>query len=76
MARGTSGRGDMEALTRGEQELAELARSRGVIGPHDEPSSELLDYALAIVQACAEIGDGYWRDDASAGQHIRATYYP
>jgi hypothetical protein len=66
----------MDALTPAEREMIQLARQCGMLGPQEDPRPELLAFALAIVHACAQIGDGYWRDDASAGQHIRAAYYP
>lgn len=66
----------METLTPAERELVELARRCGLLGPGEEPAPELLEFALGIVQACAAIGDGYWHHDASAGQHIRAMFYP
>lgn len=66
----------MEALSPGEQQLIQLARDVGLLGSDVTPPETLVLYALAIVQAYAQIGDGYWQDYASAGQHIRAAFYP
>lgn len=63
-------------LPPGERELVALARQAGALGPGEVMPDAWLDFAWALVHACAVIGDGYWRDDASAGQHIRAAFYP
>lgn len=65
-----------DEATPGERELAAMAAACGLVAPHERLPEALLAYGLAVVHACALIGDGYWHDDASAGQHIRAAYYP
>lgn len=67
------GEQDMAA---GERDLRALACQAQLLQPDEPMPKGLLEFALLIVHACAQIGDGYWRDDASAGQHIRAIYYP
>ncbi|WP_416406491.1 hypothetical protein RCH27_08380 [Paracidovorax citrulli] len=63
-------------LPAGERDLIEIAQAVGLIGPGDRLPPALLEFSLELVGACARIGDGYWCDDASAGQHIRAVFYP
>ncbi len=57
-------------------EMAEMAVAAGLLADGETPSEQLLAYSYLLVHACAQIGDGYWREDASAGQRIRAVFYP
>lgn len=59
----------------GERELSALACQAQLLQPGEDMPDELLEFAWLIVHACAQIGDGYWREDASAGKHIRAMFY-
>lgn len=63
-------------LPAGERDLTAIARAVGLLGPQERMPPALLDFGFELVGACARIGDGYWRDDASAGQHIRAVFHP
>lgn len=60
----------------GERDLAALAVAAGLLRDGEPMPAALQAYSLALVHTCARIGDGYWREDASAGQHIRAVFYP
>lgn len=66
----------MEALTPGEDDLLALALESGLLIDDPVTAAAALAFAVAVVQACADIGDGYWLDDTSAGHHIRATFIP
>lgn len=63
-------------MSPGERELQRLACEAGLLQPGEALPDELLEFCWLIVHACAQIGDGYWREEASAGQHIRAVFYP
>ncbi|MBF9265400.1 hypothetical protein [Paracidovorax cattleyae] len=63
-------------MSDGEARIEEMAAAAGLLKPGEPIPEELLAFAFLLVHACAQIGDGYWQDDASAGQHIRAVFYP
>lgn len=67
--------GQFISLELGQRELEALARQVGLLGSQEHAGAALLEFGWAVVHACARIGDGYWRDDASAGEHIRAVFY-
>jgi len=60
----------------GERELEALASQAGLLRPGEALPDEMLEFGWLIVHACAQIGDAYWREDTSAGQHIRAVMHP
>ena len=57
---------------------AELAERVGLIREGDNLDQTLIDFAMALVQRCAGLGDWYTRDDdeGNAGEHIRAELLP
>ena len=59
---------DPEKIFRG------IAAAAGVIREGDPLDRNLIDFAYAVVELCASIGDGYKDEDGDgdAGAHIRA----
>lgn len=56
----------------------ELAVQAGLVRPGDKLDQNLIDFASALVERCASIGDAYTLPDneACAGEHIRAELLP
>jgi hypothetical protein len=56
----------------------ELAVQAGLARPGDKLDQNLIDFASALVDRCAIIGDGYGDGEAggNAGEHIRAELQP
>lgn len=56
----------------------ELAVDAGLIREGDKLDQAQIDFATALVERCACLGDWYSRhdDDGNAGEHIRAELLP
>jgi hypothetical protein len=56
--------------------FSEAAMKAGLIRRGDLVNQNLIDFAHAVVEMCASIGDGYGDEEAgaNAGEHIRAIY--
>ncbi|MDN4590255.1 hypothetical protein DBA29_17330 [Xenophilus aerolatus] len=56
----------------------ELAVQTGLVRPGDKLDQNLIDFAAALVDRCARVGDRYGDGEAggNAGEHIRAEYLP
>ena len=53
-----------------------LAAEHGLIRPGDKLDQMVIDFAYAVVERCASVGDAYIdeRNDGTAGDHIRSIY--
>lgn len=58
-----------------EEELAEMARQTGELGPQEPMRPTLRDFADRVSGRCARIGDLYGDWDRNAGDHIRAVMH-
>ena len=58
-----------------EEELAEMARQTGELGPQEPMRPTLRDFADRVAGRCALIGDLYGDWDRNAGDHIRAVMH-
>lgn len=56
--------------------FTQLAVDHGLIRPGDKLDQMVVDFAFALVERCAAVGDGYFdaRNDTNAGENIRAVY--
>ena len=60
-----------------EFQFATLAAELGIIKPGDKLDQMQIDFAYAVAELCAAIGDRYGDpSDGNAGEHIRAVYGP
>lgn len=58
-----------------EDELTEMARRVGELGPDEPMRPTLRDFADHVAGRCARIGDFYGDWDRNAGDHIRAVMH-
>jgi len=58
-----------------EEELAQMARRTGELGPDEPMRPTLRDFADHVAGRCARIGDLYGDWDRNAGDHIRAVMH-
>ena len=58
-----------------ENELVEMARQTGELGPQEPMRPTLRDFADRVAGRCAHIGDLYGDWDRNAGDHIRAVMH-
>lgn len=58
-----------------EDELEEMARRVGELGPDEPMRPTLRDFADHVAGRCARIGDLYGDWDRNAGDHIRAVMH-
>jgi len=60
-----------------EAQFAALAAELGIIKPGDRLDQVQIDFAYAVAELCAAVGDRYGDpSDGNAGEHIRAVYGP
>ena len=60
-----------------EAQFAALAAELGIIKPGDRLDQVQIDFAYAVAELCAAVGDRYGDpSDGNAGEHIRALYGP
>lgn len=57
--------------------FTELAAKHGLIKPGDKLDTNILEFAIGVVDLCAGIADGYGDAESggNAGEHIRAQFY-
>lgn len=65
----------MDAGATIEDELLEMARRVGELGPDEPMRTSLRDFADHVAGRCARIGDLYGDWDRNAGDHIRAVMH-
>jgi hypothetical protein len=58
-----------------EEELVEMARRTGELGPQEPMRPTLRDFVDHVAGRCARIGDLYGNWDRNAGDHIRAVMH-
>jgi hypothetical protein len=58
-----------------DDELLEMARRVGELGPDEPMRPSLRDFADHVAGRCARIGDLYGDWDRNAGDHIRAVMH-
>ena len=58
-----------------EEELVQMARRTGELGPDEPMRPTLRDFADYVAGRCARIGDLYGDWDRNAGDHIRAVMH-
>jgi len=58
-----------------EEELVEMARQTGELGPQESMRPTLRAFADRVSGRCALIGDHYGDWDRNAGDHIRAVMH-
>lgn len=58
-----------------EDELLEMARRVGELGPGEPMRPSLREFADCVAGRCARIGDLYGDWDRNAGDHIRAVMH-
>lgn len=65
----------MDAGATIDDELLEMARRVGELGPDEPMRPSLRDFADHVAGRCARIGDLYGDWDRNAGDHIRAVMH-